>query len=74
MTEAQTRVSRLFAYGIKGTYTLMLWLGFTIMNISSCGCLLIVPIISAYDLSRGSMLAYASPSNRIAIVITGLVT
>ena len=33
-----------------------------------------VPIISAYDLSRESMLAYASPSNRIAIVITGLVT
>ena len=24
----------------------MLWLGFTLMNISSCGCLLVVPIIS----------------------------
>ena len=33
-----------------------------------------VPIISAYDPRRESMLAYASPSNRIAIVITGLVT
>ena len=32
-----------------------------------------VPIISAYDPSRESMLAYASPSNEIAIVITGLV-
>ena len=32
-----------------------------------------VPTISAYDPSRESMLAYASPSNRIAIVITGLV-
>ena len=32
-----------------------------------------VPIISAYDPSRESMLAYASHSNRIAIVITGLV-
>ena len=31
------------------------------------------PIISAYDPSRESMLAYASPSYRIAIVITGLV-
>ena len=31
------------------------------------------PIISAYDPSRESMLAYASPSNKIAIVITGLV-
>ena len=32
-----------------------------------------VPIISAYDLSRESMLAYASPSYKIAIMITGLV-
>ena len=32
-----------------------------------------VPIISAYDPSRESMLAYASPSNKIAITITGLV-
>ena len=32
-----------------------------------------VPIISAYDPSRESMLAYASPSNRIATMITGLV-
>ena len=30
-------------------------------------------IISAYDPRRESMLAYASPSNKIAIVITGLV-
>ena len=32
-----------------------------------------VPIIRAYDPSRESMLAYASPSNKIAIMITGLV-
>lgn len=31
-----------------------------------------VPIISAYDPRRESMLAYASPSDKIAIVITGL--
>ena len=34
--------------GLKGgQYILMLWLGFTLMNVSSCRCLLIVPIISA---------------------------
>ena len=32
-----------------------------------------VPIVSAYDPSRESMLAYASPSNKIAIMIIGLV-
>ena len=32
-----------------------------------------VPIISAYDPRRESMLAYASSSNKIAIMITGLV-
>ena len=32
-----------------------------------------VPIISAYDPRRESMLAYASLSYKIAIVITGLV-
>ena len=32
-----------------------------------------VPIISAYDPSTESMLAYASPSYKIAIMITGLV-
>ena len=32
-----------------------------------------VPIISAYDPSTKSMLAHASPSHKIAIVITGLV-
>ena len=32
-----------------------------------------IPIISAYDPSRKSMLDYASPSNKIAIMITGLV-
>ena len=32
-----------------------------------------VPIISAYDPSRESMLAYASPSYKIAIMITDLV-
>ena len=31
-----------------------------------------VPVISAYDPRRESMLAYASPSNKIAIVIDGL--
>ena len=52
----------------------MLWLGFTLMNLQQFRTLARVPIISAYDPSRESMLAYASPSNRIAIVITGLVT
>ena len=32
-----------------------------------------VPITSAYDPSRESMLAYASPSNKVAIMIIGLV-
>ena len=32
-----------------------------------------VPIISAYDPRRASMLAYASPSYKISIMITGLV-
>ena len=32
-----------------------------------------VPIISAYDPRRESMLAYASPSYKIAALITGLV-
>ena len=32
-----------------------------------------LPIISAYDPSRESMLAYASPSNKIAIMIISLV-
>ena len=32
-----------------------------------------VPIISAYDPSTGSMLADASPSYKITIMITGLV-
>ena len=51
----------------------MLWLGFTLMNLQQLRMLARVPIISAYDPSRESMLAYASPSNKIAIVITGLV-
>ena len=53
---------------------LMLWLGFTLMNLQQLRTLARVPIISVYDPRRESMLAYASPSNRIAIVITGLVT
>ena len=32
-----------------------------------------VPIISAYDPSRESMLAHASPSYKIAIMVNGLV-
>ena len=32
-----------------------------------------IPIISAYDPRRESMLAYATPSYKIAIMITGLV-
>ena len=52
----------------------MLWLSFTLMNLQQLQTLARVPIISAYDPRSESMLAYASPSNRIAIVITGLVT
>ena len=51
----------------------MLWLGFTLMNLQQLRMLARVPIISAYDPNRESMLAYASPSNKIAIIITGLV-
>ena len=51
----------------------MLWLGFTLMNLQQLRMLARVPIISAYDPRRESMLAYASPSNKIEIVITGLV-
>ena len=51
----------------------MLWLGFTLMNLQQLRMLARVPIISAYDPRRESMLAYASPSNKIAIVIIGLV-
>ena len=51
----------------------MLWLGFTLMNLQQLRMLARVPIISAYDPRRVSMLAYASPSNKIAIMITGLV-
>ena len=51
----------------------MLWLGFTLMNLQQLWMLARVPIISAYDPRRESMLAYASPSNKIAIMITGLV-
>ena len=51
----------------------MLWLGFTLMNLQQLRTLARVPIISAYDPSRESMLAYASPSYKIAIMITGLV-
>ena len=58
----------------KGLDALMLWLSFTLMNLQQLRMLARVPIISAYDPRRESMLAYASPSNRIAIVITGLVT
>ena len=50
----------------------MLWLGFTLMIFSSW-MLARVPIISAYDPSRESMLAYASPSYEIAMTTTGLV-
>ena len=31
----------------------MLWLGFTLMNVGSCGCLLIVPIIGAQNSKSG---------------------
>ena len=51
----------------------MLWLGFTLMNLQQLRMLARVPIVSAYDPSRESMLAYASPSYKIAIMITGLV-
>ena len=47
--------------------------GFYLNDIQQQRMLARVPIISAYDPSRESMLAYASPSNKIAIVITGLV-
>ena len=48
--------------------------GFYLNDLQQLQMLARVPIISAYDPRRESMLAYASPSNRIAMVITGLVT
>ena len=48
--------------------------GFYLNDLQQLRILARVPIISAYDPRRESMLAYASPSNRIAIVITSLVT
>ena len=51
----------------------MLWLGCTLMNLQQLRMLARVPIISAYDPSRENMLAYASPSNKIAIMMTSLV-
>ena len=47
--------------------------GFYLNDLQQLRMLATVPIISAYDPRRESMLAYASPSNRIAIVIIGLV-
>ena len=45
---------KLMHTGLKGDqYILMLWLGFTLMNVSSCRCLLIVPIISAQNSKSG---------------------
>ena len=47
--------------------------GFYLNDLQQLRMLARVPIISAYDPSRESMLAYASPSNKIVIMITGLV-
>ena len=47
--------------------------GFYLNDLQQLRMLARVPIINAYDPSRESMLAYASPSNKIAIVITSLV-
>ena len=47
--------------------------GFYLNNLWELRLLARVPIISAYDPSRESMLAYASPSYKIAIMITGVV-
>ena len=47
--------------------------GFYLNDLQQLRMLARVPIISAYDPSRESMLSYASPSNKIVIMITGLV-
>ena len=47
--------------------------GFYLNDLWSLRMLARVPIISAYDPSVVSMLAHASPSYKIAIMITGLV-
>ena len=61
-------------YGSKGDLILSAMVGFHDLNdLQQLRMLARVPIISAYDPSRESMLAYASPSNKIAIMITGLV-
>ena len=47
--------------------------GFYLNDLQQLRMLARVPIISAYDPSRESMLAYASPSYKISIMITSLV-
>ena len=47
--------------------------GFYLNDLQQLRTLARVPIISAYDPRRESMLAYASPSYKITIMITGLV-
>ena len=51
----------------------MLWFGFYLNDLQQLRMLARVPIVSAYGPRRERMLAYASPSNKIAIVITDLV-
>ena len=58
------------AYGSKEDLILQ---GFYLNDLQQLRMLARVSIRSAYDPSRESMLAYASPSNKIAIMITGLV-
>ena len=47
--------------------------GFYLNDLQQLRMLARVPITSAYDPRRESMLAYASPSYEIAMTITGLV-
>ena len=74
MTEAHTRVSRLFVYGSKEDLTpYNATVGFYLNDLQLLRMLSRVPIISTYDPSRESMLAYASPSYKIAIMTIDLV-
>ena len=60
-------------YGSKEDLILSAMVGFYLNDLWLLRMLARVPIISAYDPSRESMLAYASPSNKIARMMTGLV-
>ena len=61
------------AYGSKEDLILNAMVGFYLNDLWQLRMLARVSIISAYDSNRESMLAHASPSYKVAIMITSLV-